>query len=159
MRFSRRQAEVVNQIIQEEVRGALSARRERPELLRRGEIQERLVEAGPDAMRVDGSIMGPQMVRVIEGPQVSDAVVKLVDHVRRTATRAMAEVLNQHGMSNMKVDPRTLEQEMEDFDHDGVMEALMECNHDVTEALEKLVTTLGDLAVHMAGGTEPDEEV
>lgn len=157
MSLAKRQAAAINQIIQEEIQGALKGRKNRAGLLRRGELQERLVEAGPDAMRVDWSIMDDQVKEAANdaGMEMAD---DLVYKFRQKILRFIAGQLNQHGMSAVKVDPRTFPEELEEFDEDGVYEVSMECTSDICAALEKYAQALGQLGVHMAGGRESDEE-
>lgn len=151
MRLARRQAKAINQIIQEEVQGALRARKERTHLLRRGEIQERLVEAGPDAMRVDWSVMGSQLEDA-SYDMSRDMADDMVYAFRQKIERMVAQVLNQHAMATVKMDPRTFGDELEEFDPDGVMEISQECTIDIVEVLQKYAKQIGELAVHMSGG-------
>ena len=157
MSLAKRQAAAINQIIQEEIQGALKGRKSRAGLLRRGELQERLVEAGPDAMRVDASIMDEQLKEAANDAGM-DMADDLIYKFRQKILRFIAGQLNQHGMSAVKVDPRTFPSEVEEFDEDGTYEASMECMSDVTAALEKYALALGNLGVMMAGGREADEE-
>lgn len=157
MSLSRRQAQAINQIILEEVQGAIKARRNRGELLRRGEIQERLAEAGPDPMRVDASIMDEQAETIAE-EIAADMVDDLLYKFRQVFLRKSAAVLSRHGMSAVSIDPRHFADEVEEFDEDGVYSASMEATTDVRNALIKYAKDLGHLAVMMAGGREADEE-
>lgn len=157
MSLSRRQAQAINQIIQEEVQGALKGRKSRAELLRRGDLQERLVEAGPDAMRVDWSIMDEKAEEIAE-EVAADMVDDLLYKFRQKALRKMAMAMSQHGMSAVSIDPRSFPAEVEEFDEDGVYGSSMEATTDIRNALIKYAKDLGSLAVHMAGGRESDEE-
>lgn len=157
MSLSRRQAQAINQIIQEEVQGAMRGRKQKDEYLRRGEIQERLVEAGPDAMRVDWSIMDERVEAIVEEIG-NDLVDEFLYKFRQKLLRRIASEMTQHGMSQVRIDPRTFPAEVEEFDEDGVYGSSMEANTDIRTVLVKYARDLGQLAVHMAGGREADDE-
>ena len=158
MSLSRRQAAAINQIIQEEVQGAMKGRKQRDEFLRRGEIQERLVEApAVDAMRVDWSIMDERVEAIVEEIG-NDMVDEFLYKFRQKLLRRVASEMSQHGMSQIRIDPRTFPAEVEEFDDDGVYGSSMEANTDIRSVLTKYARDLGQLAVHMAGGREADDE-
>lgn len=120
-------------------------------------VHSRLHETGPDPMRVDWSIMDKRIEDEVAAtgrsdPDLHDFLYKF----RRQTVRFIANVLNQHAMSGVKVDPKTFIDELEEFDPDGVMELSMECLSDIESALEKYAKGLGQLSVHLAGGEEAD---
>lgn len=150
MSLSRRQAQIINQIIQEEVQDVMKGRSRRDELLRRSEIQERLVEAGPDAANVDWSILSKQIedeVQYTGGGMVQD----LIGDFYRKIIKFMASAMNMHSMSFVKVDPRSLEKDLKEYWSENFVEITEECESDITEALEKYAKSLGELAVDMVG--------
>ena len=154
MSLTRRQRSIVDVILQETLREATQARRDGEKLLDRSLLNEEyeLDEAGPDADRIDTSIIKDQLTNVAQdlGKELADA---LVFRFRQKICTHIANVMNQHAMGgDIRINPRTLADELEDFDTDSVMGASLECAGDITDALEKYAKDLGDLAVHMAGG-------
>jgi len=155
MSLTRRQRNIVDQILQEQLGAITQARRESEKLLDQSLLNEEyeLDEAGPDAGRVDTSIMNKQLENSVQdlGMELADVFVgkfrnKIVAHI--------ATLMNQHAMSGVRINPRTFMDELKDFDRDGFMEIAEECVSDVVEALEKYAKELGELAVHMAGGND-----
>ena len=158
MSLTRRQRSVVDRILEESLKEAVQARRDGEKLLDKSLLNEEyeLDEAGPDADRVDMSIVKDQLTNAAQdlGQELADA---LVFRFRQKICTYIAGVMNQHGMGgDIRINPRTLADELEDFDGDGIMGASLECIGDITEALEKFAKELGDLAVHMAGGDTGD---
>lgn len=155
MSISRRQSKEINKIIQEELQRAMSGRSERDVLLRRGEIQERLVEDGSVTSRVDLSIMDRQVS--IASEEINDVKVEnLVFSFRQKLGKVLADVINQHSLSMTRVDPKTFMNDMEQLDQDIIMEASQKCVSDIMLALENYAKELGELAVNLAG--DEDEE-
>jgi len=156
MGLTKRQMHVINGFIQNDVQDALKGRKRKDELLRRGELQERLVEAGPDAYRVDFAITDEVVTTMVDNTGHAMAM-EFVEKFVEKFFMSLARLMNNHAMAYDKVDAYSLRDELEDFAQEDMMHEAQECVTDIVTALEKYAKNIGELAVHMAGGTEADE--
>ena len=115
-----------------------------------------LTEAGPDAMRIDWSIMDDQIDKAAYDIAM-DMSDRLVFDFRKRIIKEIARELDKHAMvypEASPVDPSELSADLEDFDPNGLQGLSMECIQDITNILVEYAKGLGSLAVHMAGGAE-----
>lgn len=159
MSLTKRQAAAINQIIREEIQSVLKGRKGckgRAGLLRYGEFQERLVEAGPDAMRVSASVMDEQFKEAANdaGTEIAD---DLIYKFRQKILGFVAGQLNKHTRYADEVDPHTFAKEVEEFDPDSIADVSQECVSDITAAFEKYAKALGQLALNIADPEEDEE--
>jgi len=155
MSLTRRQRNIVDQILQEQLGAITQARRESEKLLDQSLLNEEyeLDEAGPDAGRVDTDIMGQAM-----GEAVTDLGMDMADNLvyrfRNKVLPRIADAMNQHGMADVRINPRTIASELEDYDPDKFGEVTDNCVSDIAEVLKKYSDTLGQMAISAIGDSK-----
>lgn len=116
----------------------------------------RLSEAGPEAMRVDMSIMSDVLDNQAHdiGISLSQATV---ERFQTQIARVIATEMSKHSMALSPIDPRSFVDEIEEANPDVVIEAREQCVFEMTSALKKFANVLGEMGVFLAGGREADE--
>lgn len=134
MTLARRQAAAINQIIQEEVQGALKGRRQRDEHLRRAALNE----AGPGRMedRVDTGVLEHEVETSISD-QMFDAfdeeIYQMNQKAHKKFVRALFQATQKFGMG--WTSPAEVGSLLSDMDSDEVQDAQMEFFSDVQAAV------------------------
>jgi len=155
MKLGKRQNDIVNQLIREEVKNVLTVRDGSAKMYRKADLYERLVEAGPDAMRVDLSIVDKQVEDLVF-EAATDLSMRFVYEFHTKVLKVVCDVMNKHAMSAVEMDHRELADEIEDFDPDSLQEISQEAVSDVTDALVKYAREVAKMAVDLAGGNEDE---
>ncbi len=116
-----------------------------------------LDESGPDAMRVDWSIMRQQLDEAISDESsivAEDVTIQMRDKI----LSSVAKIINQHNMVDTefgRINPHSFEQLLRDFDDDDSVSRLTaECFADIDEAIKKFADSLGQFAVHVVSANE-----
>jgi len=153
MTLTRRQSDEIKQIVQEEIKNSLLGRREAERLLEQALLNEDrgLNEAGLDTTRVDKDVIDDALGDEF-ADLANDAADDLVYDFGRRVLPKLAGAINQHGMSAVRVNPRTLAEELEDLNPDEYASLVEQCTSDVSEALKAYARKLGEMALNFASG-------
>ena len=154
MGLTRRQAAIINHIIQEEVQGVLKGRAQRDGHLERGKLIEEgvdpmsedwqidvssvLKEDGPKASRVDTSVIKEQLVREMEqfAMEISS---DMLSRWKRELFPAIARAINSHGLLDLDfpINGRRIENDLNEYGEEEVTNIEMELVHDLSEEMMK----------------------
>ena len=109
-----------------------------------------LSEEGPDVHRVDQSIMDRQIEEFVLDTTMEMAH-QIVYDARVKLLKDIAYVVNQHGMTSVRLTPNVLGNMIDDTDEDAISEVEMEVSTDIADALLKYAKKLGEFAVGTVG--------
>lgn len=153
MKLTPRQSKMVNEMVAKEARSALESRDSRYVLLAKGRSAERLLEAGPDPVRVDDDII----TDVVE-EQMFDVAMTIASEAMEKYLRALSKVvareMNRHNMSQVPVEPKDVMDAILDDESDSEMENATA----IQSALGQYGRDIAKLAVQLFGGSNPAED-
>lgn len=134
MTLARRQAAAINQIIQEEVQGALEGRRRRGEHLQRASLNE----YGPGRMedRVDTSVLEREVETHISDVMFGafdDEIYKMTQKAQRRFVQELFKATQRYGMG--WTSPAEVGSLLSDEENEDVQDAQMELFHDIQAAI------------------------
>lgn len=134
MTLARRQAAAINQIIQEEVQGALKGRQQRDEHLQRAALNE----AGPGRMedRVDTGVLENEVETTMSDvlfDAFDEEIYQMNQKAHKRFVRELFKATQKFGMG--WTSPAEVGSLLSDMDNEDVMDAQMEFFHDVQAAL------------------------
>lgn len=149
MTLAKRQAAAINQIIQEEVQGALQGRRLKEEHERRAELNE----YGPGRMedRVDSSVLEREVETTISDvlfDAFDDDTYKLQQKAHRLLVRELYKATQRFGMG--WTSPAEVGSLLDDMDNEDVMDAQMEFHSDVQHAINEYGKKLAKSLIKVA---------
>lgn len=119
-------------------------------------MEKALNEEGPDAMRVDWSIMKDQVENEIRD-YTMDLAQEMVYKSRARIMDSLAAIISQHNMTDTtygRMNGKQLDRAMEELDEDGIQDIAMEAASDIEVALTKFADQLGQFAVHTVSSRE-----
>lgn len=151
MSLTRRQKNIVDQILKEEMASSIQARRDGERLLDRSLLNEEyeLDEAGIDVERIDNSVMKS----ALEEPVIdlaNDAAHDAFSAFDKRLMFVIQKVINKHGMFPEKVS--RIGDDLEDAFGDELMLNQQELVSDIVEAFEKYALKVGEMAVSLVTG-------
>ena len=156
MTLSRRQAAAINQIIQEEVQGALKGRKQRDEHLQRAALNE----YGPGRMedRVDTSVLEKEVETSINDmifDAFDDDSYKLRQKAHRLLVRELFKATQKYGMG--WTSPAEIGSLLDSDTNEDIMDAEMEFHSDVVAAVDNYAKALARSLIKVARPEGEDE--
>lgn len=156
MRTTKRQADIINKIMTEEIELALADREDAKKLRRVSKLNELMLESPPDPVRVDKQIMNSTLDSEIQ-IAIDEAVDSFMANFDTKLYSVIAKIMNTHAMSHEKVSGEDLRLDV--YDHnDGVRDDEMDCISQLTAALENYSHEIAKSCVAIAGGASTEEE-
>lgn len=155
MSLTRRQTDIVDQILQEEFNNVIQARRESKRLLDRSLLNEdyELDEAGPDPLRVDTKVMEDALEEPVSD-LANDAAQDAFSAFDKRLMHVVQRIINKHGMFPGTVS--RISDDLEDAFGDDLILAQQQLVGDITEALVKYAFSVGNMAVSLVSGNEEE---
>lgn len=162
MNLTRRQKNIVEQIIRSEADGAVLGYREGQKLLDRSLLNEQfeINEAGPDHLRVDHEVMKQALDRKVD--EFDDIAFELAQNVLdkfdQRLFKMLADVANEHGMfSGQKTSGPMLKTDVEDAMTDDVTLNQQQCVSDIVEALSNYLKSCSQMVVSLVSDSDADD--
>lgn len=168
MGLTRRQAAIINHIIQEEVQGVLKGRAQRDGHLERGKLIEEgvidpmsedwqidvssvLKEEGPKASRVDTSVIKEQLVRELE-QFTMELSSDMLSRWKRELFPAVARAINAHGLLDLDfpINGRRIESDLNEYGEHEMTNIEMELVNDLAEEMMKYADAIVEMLVGMS---------
>lgn len=157
MGLTKRQADIVQQIVNEEARQWLSVPARRRRLLDNADtIEENLtVEGDPNPRRIDLKLLKSALEEALYDDMLS-AGDDLVERFVPLIFKQVARVVNSHGMNPDRVNASSMLHTLETLDPDLLQEICMGAGIEIQNVLSAMASKLAEAVVDLVTGT-PEE--